>query len=416
MSNSRLQQSMGTTAPGISQSRFKCWLFAFGTYTFVSNTSLTSAIWIIYLAAHGYNPFVIGLLETLFHIAKLVAEVPTGIFADMLGRRKSLMLFCVLSTVQGALFLYPTLPVMIASFLISGLAFAFRGGADTAMLWTISAHADPERKSALFSKWYSRMFVISLIGSVLGTASGGFLGKMMEVLPFALQIFISLAGVIPLLFIAEQHFEEEREEKGSALLHLGKGLRLVWQKPRVLGILLLDGFTSSCWQTIYFYYQLYLHNQGSSLEIVGIAIAIGMATSAFFTAIAPWVMRWIPNRILIPLCVGMEILGLVMMSTPWLACSLIGYLVFFQASINILGPAATIYINEHIPEKQRVTILSFGTGLFSAGMIIMFPLFGAGIATMPYSTAFTWMFVALTGGSLAIWGLTYLLQRIRVAR
>lgn len=411
MSNSVSEQP-GTVSPlpSISQSRFKRWLFAFGTYTFFGNTSFTSAIWMIYLAVHGYNPFVIGLLETLFHVAKLVAEIPTGIFADIVGRRKSLLIFCLLSALQGALFLYPTPPLMVLSFLLAGLGFAFRGGADTAMLWTISGHADPQGQAALFSKWYSRMFVISLIGEVLGTATGGFLGRIMELLPFVLQIFVALAGIIPLLFIPEQRFAGEHEERNSALLHLGKGLRLLTQKPRVLGVLLLNGFTESCWQTIYFYYQLYLHNQGSSLALVGVAVAGGMATSAFFTAIAPWVMRRVPNRVLIPLCVGMEVLGLVMMSTPWLVCSLIGYLIFFQASINILGPAANTYINEHSPEQQRVTILSFGTGVFSAAMIIMFPLFGAGVATMPYSTAFTWMFVALSMGSLAIWCLTRLLQ------
>lgn len=398
----------------MSQSHLKHWLFVFGTYTIASNTSFTSAIWIIYLAARGYNPFVIGLLEMLFHVSKLLAEVPTGIFADLLGRRKSLVVFCIITGIESILFLHPTLPLMILSFTLSGIAYAFRGGADSAMLWTIAGAADPEGQKHLFSKLYTRMFVISLIGEVFGTATGGYLGRLMQLLPFIVQIFVAFSGVIPLLLIPEQRFgTQEHAQRNSVLLHLGKGLRLVWQKPTVLGMLLLGGLAESCWQTIYFYYQLYLHNQGSALEIVGLIIAVGMASSAFFTAVAPWMMRRVPQRVLIPLCIVAELLGLIMMSTSWLACSLVGYLLFFQASINILSPAANTYINEHSPEEQRVTILSFGTGMFSAAMIVMFPLFGAGVATMPYSTAFSGMFCALALGSLVIWGLTRWVQSRR---
>ncbi len=40
-------------------------------------------------------------------------------------------------------------------------------------------------------------------------------------------------------------------------------------------------------------------------------------------------------------------------------------LVFFQASVGILAPAISTYVNERAPEEQRATILSFQTGLFS---------------------------------------------------
>src|SRR5215472_8746391 len=92
------------------------WLAAF--YCFDSTTSLlfTSAVWIIYLASRGYSPLAIGLFETIFHIAKFVAEVPTGIFADLVGRRKSLVLCCIIGAVENLLFLVPTPPIMVLSF------------------------------------------------------------------------------------------------------------------------------------------------------------------------------------------------------------------------------------------------------------------------------------------------------------
>lgn len=404
-----------TTSPNpteaVPQTLWRRWIFAFSIYTIAANTSLTSAIWMIYLTGCGYNPFVIGLLEMLFHITKFLAEVPTGIFADLLGRRKSLIIFCIISALQGALFLHPTLPLMILSFALSGVAFAFRGGADSAILWTIAGHIKPKEQSNYYSKLYTSMFVLSLIGEVIGTATGGFLGKILTILPFVIQIFISLAGIVPLLWIPEQRFAQEGEQRVNPFSHFTRGIRIVWQKPIVMGLIILNALAESCWQTIYFYYQLYLHNAGTALEIVGIVVAVGLATSALFTAIAPWFMRHIARRILIPGCMVLEVLGLLLMSTPWLALSLFGYLVFFQASVSILGPAASTYINEHSPEQQRATILSFSTGLFSASMIVMFPLFGAGVSNVSYTTVFSWMLIALVTGSLAILGLTLRRQR-----
>lgn len=41
------------------------WSRAFDLYNFSTNTSFTRAIWMIYLAGHGYSPLTIGLLEML---------------------------------------------------------------------------------------------------------------------------------------------------------------------------------------------------------------------------------------------------------------------------------------------------------------------------------------------------------------
>ena len=83
------------------------WLLAFGLYTVATNTTFSQAVWVLYLAARGYSPFAIGLFETCFHIAKFVAEIPTGIFADLVGRRASLIVSCAVGAVAMLLYLVP---------------------------------------------------------------------------------------------------------------------------------------------------------------------------------------------------------------------------------------------------------------------------------------------------------------------
>jgi hypothetical protein len=171
--------------------------------------------------------------------------------------------------------------------------------------------------------------------------------------------------------------------------------------------------TEICWQTIYFFYQLYLHGLGFSLSAIGLIVAASTATNVLFTATTPYVMRWLRECWLVPFFVGCELLGLGLMSLPQAWLGLFGYLVFFQASVAVLAPAISTYINQRSPEAQRATVLSLQTGLFSAVMIVLFPLFGLGVTNIPYSTAYLWTLLALLAGALGILGLVLALRKIR---
>src|ERR1700736_1101203 len=125
------QVAIATTDREITSAHvpWRRWLAAFYCFDATSSLLFTSAVWVIYLASRGYSPLAIGLFETIFHIAKFVAEVPTGIFADLVGRRKSLIIYCIIGAIENLLFIVPSPPIMFLSFSLAGIAWAFRGGA-----------------------------------------------------------------------------------------------------------------------------------------------------------------------------------------------------------------------------------------------------------------------------------------------
>lgn len=387
------------------------WSRAFDFHNFSTNTAFTNAIWMIYLTGHGYSPLDLGLLEMLFHVAKFVTEVPTGIFADMLGRRKSLIVYCAIIAVDSLLFLVPTPPLIILSFVLSGTAYAFRGGASEAILWNIAGQADPDRQAQRYSRLVSRMYLVALIGEIIGTTSSGYASHLLVTLPFILRGFFALLGIIPLLFLPEQKIAAS--ERTSALRHLGKGIQAVWRSPALVGLLLISGLVDGCWQTIYYFYQLYLHGLGFALGLIGIVVAISTAANFLFTALAPFLMRRLKERWLIPIFVASQILGLALMSLPQPWVGLFGYLICFQASVAVLDPAISTYINQRCPEAQRATVLSLQTGLFSATMIVLFPLFGLSVTTIPYNLVYLWTLLALIAGALGILLLVLWLRKLR---
>ena len=86
-------------------------------YVLLSNTSLSEAIWMLYLAWRGLTLFQIGLVESVFHVTSLLMEVPTGIVADRFGRRTSRLLSRIMAMIGTLL--------MIASRSFWGFALAF---------------------------------------------------------------------------------------------------------------------------------------------------------------------------------------------------------------------------------------------------------------------------------------------------
>jgi MFS family permease len=384
------------------------WSRAFDLHNFSTNTIFTNAIWMIYLVSHGYSPLDVGLLEMLFHVAKFVTEIPTGIFADMLGRRKSLVVYCALLSIESLLFLLPTPPLIILSFVLSGTAYAFRGGASEAILWHIAGKAEPDDQARRYSRLISRMYLVAMLGEIIGTTAGGYLSNLLMSLPFLLRGLFSLLAIFPLLFLPEQ--KVAASERTSALRHLGKSIQAVWHAPALVGLLLVSGLVDSCWQTIYYFYQLYLHGLGFSLVAIGIVVSVSTAMNFLFTALTPYVMRWLKERWLIPIFVGSQVLGLVLMSQPIAWLGLCGYLVCFQASIAVLDPAISTYINQRTPEAQRATVLSLQSGLFSAAMIVLFPLFGLGVTAIPYSIVYLWTLLALVVSALSILLLVFWLR------
>lgn len=53
-----------------------------------SGLRITDAVWVALLAARGFSLWEIGLAESVFHVVSLLCEVPSGMAADLLGRKR----------------------------------------------------------------------------------------------------------------------------------------------------------------------------------------------------------------------------------------------------------------------------------------------------------------------------------------
>ena len=402
------------------------WGRAFGVFAVLANLDTENAIWLIYLAAKGYSPLAIGLFEMLFHIAKLVAEIPTGVFADLVGRRASLVAACVCGAFSAALFLAPTPTTIAVAFAFSGLSWAFKGGAQEAVVWTLASESlgpgvETSAVASRYSRLYSRFLVLTLIASAASAGVSGFLLRWNPAAPFIARAVSVALAIGPLLLLPALRPERaaasaDVRERLHPLAHVRAGLAAAWRSPLLLGLLLLSALEGTVFTTSNYYTQLYFQGVGYTAAAIGVIFGVGAVLDFLYTGAAPRIIAHVSRRWLIPALVAGVALGLLLMSGAQPVVGLVGFLLIFRAGDALFVPAISTAINTRAPEAQRATVLSLETGLFSAEMIALFPLFGLGLSHFSYQQAYLGVAVGLLVGAAGIGALVWALRRWRHAR
>ena len=106
------------------------------TNNFFSGLRITDAVWVALLAARGFSLWEIGVAESVFHMVSLTFEVPSGMAADLLGRRKTLMAGGVCMVLSNLLMAFaPDLFFICLAMALSALANAMFSGTTSALTY-----------------------------------------------------------------------------------------------------------------------------------------------------------------------------------------------------------------------------------------------------------------------------------------
>lgn len=194
----------------------------------------------------GLNPLQLVLVGTALELSVFVFEVPTGVVADVVSRRLSVIIGYALIgagfIVEG---LFPVFGAILLAQIIWGLGYTFTSGAEDAWL------ADEIGEERL-TQTYLRASQMGRAGSLLGIIISVGLGSMALSLP----LVASGAGIVALalflaLFMPETGFHPtprgERTHWQNMTDTLRDGLRLVRGRRMlllILGISLFFGLSS----------------------------------------------------------------------------------------------------------------------------------------------------------------------------
>lgn len=143
----------------------------------------------------------IGIIEATMISLSIALEVPTGVLADTIGKKKTLFLAFLFCGISGIVFGFTTnFSMLVLSVILVSTGAACYSGTLEALQYDSLKDL---RKEKMFDKVIANTNTISLVASAICGIFGGFLYSILPGLPFILVGIFQLAGIFVIFFIQE---------------------------------------------------------------------------------------------------------------------------------------------------------------------------------------------------------------------
>jgi MFS family permease len=234
----------------------------FYLHAFFGSLDFARGLFIIFLLNRGLSMGEVGILQTVLFWSNLSFEVPAGLLADRFKRKYSVALGLILTAI--AALLMPTVDGWIYGafvFGLHGMGFAFRSGADSALLYDELQKAGPEW-SEHFVSVSARARSVSTVAMVIAIAAGGFLqSRGWDILYLSFAICMIVAAIL-IMAIPESPHQRDTEcpkELGVfKLLASIKAFLTTHDGKSLLFFILGMGFIEAAHAPFFIYFQNFL--------------------------------------------------------------------------------------------------------------------------------------------------------------
>ena len=357
--------------------RYYC---VWGFYAFAP--SFIFAIYPLFLRSRGLNQFQVNTVAATYFLVTFLTDVPTGAFADAIGRRISVVLGCALHAAAFILYFYSYhyWHFLVAE-IIDGVATTFGNGAIDA--WAVDA-LDAAGFEGAKDRIFSRVAQILRIGAMTGALVGAYSARIDLAIPFLLgTIGWLVAGAVGLILMdgptrtAKQF--SIRAMSAEVRQRMFAGTRSGFSTRAVFLISLAEMFSAAAWFPFWQEWQPYFHARlGSGVEIMGwIFFLFSIAQIAGAEMVSR--LRWAREERALYMTWNVAISSAVLLAGG-LAAGRVGFAFAMFMVAQFLGGASTPVIqswfNEEIEGDNRATLLSFGSTFATFGATAGLPVQG----------------------------------------
>ncbi|QQG44481.1 MAG: MFS transporter [Candidatus Roizmanbacteria bacterium] len=209
-------------------------------FNFFTDFHLYSAILIIYFAKVT-GSFVLGMsLFSVAMVSSALFEIPTGIFSDYIGRKKTMVLGALCSILSVVFYAVGTgYLILFIGALFEGLRRSWYSGNNDALLYETLASTNRKDDYAHYLGKTGAMFQVA-------SAVGIIIGGIIAVYSFSIIMWLSVIPQIICLIIALSIIEpvKQSSQSGNIYSHLTTALAKIWsnKKLRLLSINSIIGY------------------------------------------------------------------------------------------------------------------------------------------------------------------------------
>ncbi len=323
------------------------------------------------MLSRGVSYSGVGLLDAAFSLTVLLAETPTGYIGDRIGRRRSLAIGVVGTSVGSLWFAFASsLPGFLGAYVLLAVAGTFTSGSDSAWLYdTLQARTDEDR----YARLRGRGKAIGLATGAVGAVAGGVIAQVNLAVPWIASGLLTALGLPIVLSFpvpdyrssADGATDEQASTPGPFAALVAARESLI--QPPLRWFVVYTGVFTGVMGVINFFVQpvtvaavpalpTVAGVQPDDVVVVGLVFAAFKLTAAVLTARAGWISdrigidRWFRFA---PLGVGVAFA--VVVSVPAVAVPLFFLL---RAVRSVSQPLQSTYVNEQTPSVGRATTLS----------------------------------------------------------
>jgi len=315
--------------------------------------NLVMPIVVLFYQENGLSMSQIFLLKSIYSIAMVVTELPSGYLADVWGCRRTILLGAIMGTFGILIY---SLSASFASFIIAeiilGVGFSFVSGADSAMLYD---SLKAENREDEYIKYEGRITSGGNFAEALAGVVGGLLAAISLRTPYYFQIFVAATAIPAAFFLKEpQHVLEKTRLKMTEILGI---VKLTYQQPEMRSAILISSFTGAATLTYAWFVQPYFQKAGVPVSVFGILWTLLNLSAGIFSMYSYRIERLLGQKRTLLLIVVFISVGFILTS---IEISLAGIAILFGFYMirGIATPVLKDYINQYTDSNVRATILS----------------------------------------------------------
>jgi MFS family permease len=351
---------------------------------------LTMPILMLFYKDMGFSDKESFQLKAFYSIAIVIFEIPSGYVADVIGRRKTLIIGAILGTLGFVVYsLTSGYYYFLLAELILGVGQSFVSGADSAMLYDSLKSMDRDNE---YIKYEGRNFTVGNYAEALAGLLGGTLASIHLRLPFILQTGIAFMAVPAAILLVEPHLHTTRKKPGIKDI-----LSIVWyatvKNAKLRYNLLYSSIMGTATLTMAWIYQLYLNNIGFTSYYIGathtvLNLIVGTTTLFAYkieAKLKPKLTIWLTS---IAITGSYIISGFI--DSAWILV----VLAIFYFSRGIATPVLKDYINRITSSDIRATVLSIRSLLIRGFFAVIAPF--VGYLSDSYNRSFSMKIIGIT--------------------
>lgn len=315
--------------------------------------SLVMPIIVLFYEDHGLGLRDIFILKSVYSIAAVALEIPSGYLADVWGRKKCLIVGCILFFCGSLCYAgTATFTAFLIAELLLGMGQTLVNGADSALLYDTTVKY---KKEQFYLRYEGRITMIGNFAEAFAGIIGGFLAVYSLRYPFYGQVAVAFMGIPAALAL------KEIKSNMTNMNPFGEIKRIIiyslYTNKKLCYNIMFSGIIGAATLTMAWFVQpflMYLHTPTSHYGIIWTVLNMTVGVAALYS---DRVEKYLGMNKMYLLILIMIVGGYIALAYNLSYTGLIVLFVFYIFR-GLATPILKGYINQMTFSDMRATVLS----------------------------------------------------------